>query len=53
MSSRLAGKTASDEASYVTGVNVPVDGGFIVGGGVGLPTSEVAQAVLQATKEYD
>ena len=36
---------ASDEASYVTGINLPVDGGFIVRGGVGVATYEVEEAV--------
>ena len=43
---------ASDEASYVTGINLPVDGGFAVGGGVGVATSEVEEAVAQAVAEY-
>jgi hypothetical protein len=44
---------ASDEAYYVTGIKLPADGGPILGGGVRMATSEVAEAVLQATREYD
>ena len=32
---------ASDEAAFVTGVNLPVDGGFTASGGVGRPSADL------------
>jgi NAD(P)-dependent dehydrogenase (short-subunit alcohol dehydrogenase family) len=39
---------ASDEASYVTGVTIPVDGGQLASGGVGPPRADVAEALGNA-----
>jgi len=36
---------ASEEASFITGINLPVDGGFTVSGGGGRADQEVAKAV--------
>ncbi len=39
---------ASDESSWVTGVNLPVDGGQVVAGGVGPPRPDVLAAMGEA-----
>jgi hypothetical protein len=33
----------SDEAAYITGVNLPVDGGYAVSGGLGVVRDELQQ----------
>jgi NAD(P)-dependent dehydrogenase (short-subunit alcohol dehydrogenase family) len=44
---------ASDEAAYVTGINLPVDGGFSAAGGVGRPTAALEEAVQASMVRFE
>jgi meso-butanediol dehydrogenase / (S,S)-butanediol dehydrogenase / diacetyl reductase len=42
----------SEEAGFITGVNLPVDGGWSAGGGVGQPDVRLAQAIVEKMGAY-
>jgi NAD(P)-dependent dehydrogenase (short-subunit alcohol dehydrogenase family) len=43
---------ASDEASFVTGVNLNVDGGSSVSGGMGAPDAKVERVIEDAVRRW-
>jgi NAD(P)-dependent dehydrogenase (short-subunit alcohol dehydrogenase family) len=43
---------ASDEAAFVTGVNLPVDGGSSASGGLGAPDEATEAVIARATERF-